>query len=343
MTWSQLTTWRPDLRELRRYAAEYPLVVAFVISLLIHLTLYGGYRFGRLHGWWSQQATWLLHLNKKSRPPARLAALPTPLPDQPKVIPLTFVEVDPATVAEPPKETKYYGAVSSQAANPDPAPQTAAPKIEGQQTKMVRLVDVPRPEPVPLQPTIVEPAKTPAEAEPKPKGGEEVGDLAKARPEEIKPPTDGKAASSRGGTVTVTHGRPRTLAAARAQNPALAGEKMKQDGGVKRRGKIALDVKATPFGAYDAALIAAVQQRWYDLLDSTRFTQRTGKVVLEFRLNNDGRISDMRVSDNEVGEMLALLCQRAVLDPAPFPKWPSDMWRMIGRNYREVTFTFYYN
>ena len=36
------------------------------------------------------------------------------------------------------------------------------------------------------------------------------------------------------------------------------------------------------------------------------------------------------------------LCQRAVLDPAPFEKWPSDMRRIIGSDRREVRFTFYY-
>jgi len=118
---------------------------------------------------------------------------------------------------------------------------------------------------------------------------------------------------------------------------------MKQDGGTKQRGKLTLDVAATPFGSYDAALVAAVQQRWYDLLDTTRFAQRSGKVVLEFRLHYNGRITDMKVDGNEVGEMLGLLCQRAVLDPSPFPQWPSDMRRAVEKTYRDVMFTFYYN
>ena len=122
----------------------------------------------------------------------------------------------------------------------------------------------------------------------------------------------------------------------------VAGEKMKQPGGSSHRGRLSFDVKATPFGAYDAAFIAAVQQRWYDLIDSSNFTPRVGKVVLEFRLLSDGRITDMKMNGNEVGELLALLCERAVLDPAPFARWPSDMLRMIGVNYRDIKFTFYY-
>src|SRR6185503_16739695 len=136
--------------------------------------------------------------------------------------------------------------------------------------------------------------------------------------------------------------RPRTLQEARARNQ-LAGQKTKVDSGTKIRGRVSLDVKVTPFSSYDAAFIAAVQQRWYDLLDTSQFAQRSGKVVLEFKLTYDGRITDLKTSDNEVGEILALLCQRAILDPAPYARWPDDMRRMIGANFREVTFTFYYN
>jgi hypothetical protein len=118
---------------------------------------------------------------------------------------------------------------------------------------------------------------------------------------------------------------------------------MRQDGGVSRRGRLSVDVKGSPFGAYDAAFIAAVQQRWYDLIDSSQVVPRSGKVQLQFRLTYDGRITDMRVNEETVGDLLTLLCQRAVLDPAPYARWPADMRRMIGQDYREVTITFYYN
>jgi hypothetical protein len=132
------------------------------------------------------------------------------------------------------------------------------------------------------------------------------------------------------------------LAAAR-QQLGMQGEKMEQEGGVKRRAvESSLDVKATPFGAYDAAIVAQIQQRWYDLLDQSDFVRgHTGKVVLEFRLTYRGRIADMVTTENTVGELLALICQKAVLDPAPFAPWPSDMRRLYGE-YRPVRFTFYY-
>ena len=145
---------------------------------------------------------------------------------------------------------------------------------------------------------------------------------------------------------TAKKSKPRTIVAALANKgqTELPGRKMKQDGGVKRRLEIsALDAKATPFGAYDSAFIAFVDERWRTLLyDRDYATFTSGKVVLQFRLHYDGRISDMRVAENTAGEVLALICQKAVMDPAPYPVWPSDLRRMAG-DTRSIQFTFYYN
>jgi len=65
-------------------------------------------------------------------------------------------------------------------------------------------------------------------------------------------------------------------------------------------------------------------------------------VTLRFHLNYDGSIADMKVLENTVGDVLGYVCQKAVTDPAPFSPWPGEMRRLIGENYREITFTFYY-
>ncbi len=336
-------TWA-NLRIGRGFVTRNPLVTAFVLSLAVHFALYSGWKVGKRLGWWDHQATWLLEWKKKLHPQAlRPAFEQAAVQPAQREVPLTFVEVD-ASVATPtpPKDAKYYGAQSTRAANPEPVLDSVVPKAEGEQTKVVRLENVPKPSPQPLQPA-APPEKTPEPIEAKPKGGENPGDMAKAKPAEIKKPNDGHVETTLGETPVIPHEKPRTLAAARQQKAMLAGEKMKQEGGTPERGKFALAVAKTPYGSYDSALIAAVQQRWYDLLDNTRFSQRSGKVVVEFRLYYDGRITDMKADGNEVGEMLGLLCQRAVIDPSPFAPWPSDMRRAIGKNYRDVMFTFYYN
>lgn len=106
---------------------------------------------------------------------------------------------------------------------------------------------------------------------------------------------------------------------------------------------LSLDAKAERFGGYDQTVIAAIQNRWRDLLDSMNYDgSSTGKVVLQFELNQDGRITELKFAEKTVGEMLALLCEKAVLDPSPFPRWPKEMRKQIAANSRTMKITFHY-
>jgi len=279
------------------------------------------------------------------RPPKILTELlvpkkPSPPPPLPQDYPLMFVNVSPAQASvEPPKDAKFYSDKNARAANPEADKITDIPKIDGKQTEVAKTEDVPREQFTPLQPA--RPAPPPQEAQPeiKPKPAYTPGDLTLAKPSPTPRQTEGDANEAK-------PARPRTIreALAQMQNNRLPGEKMKQEGGVRRRNEIAsLDTKATPFGAYDAALVDAISQRWFTLLDERTYASDSrGKVVLQFRLHHDGRVTDMNVADNTAGEVLGLICQKAVLDPAPFAAWPSDMRRTLGET-RNIQFTFYYN
>ena len=315
-------------RRWERLTGRNPVAAALVLSLVIHLALFGTYKVGKQFGWWNTQSEWLVRLTKKlvqSKP--RMAMLMEPKPkaaQQSQAIPLTFVEVDPATaLAEAPPDAKYYSSKNAKAQNPEEAPAKDVPKLDGKQTQVVRLEDNPKPLPFPLQPTM-KPQPEPETLQP-------------------KPPSEGIVDVDQGETPILPKDRPRTLAQARAAKGLLVGERMKQDGGVERRGRIAFDTKATAFGAYDSEFIAAVERAWHNLLENNQLSQRSGRVVLEFKLNADGRITNMKVDGNEVGEILGMLCQRAVQDPAPYRRWPADMRRVIGSTTRDIRFTFFYN
>lgn len=313
---------------------------AFAISLALHLLVFGTYQTGKkfnvwqkLH-WpaWMQSAKMLTEVLKK-KDAAQLQ------PEQQQA-PLLFVDVNPAqAAAEPPKNAKFYSDKSSLAANKEVDKIIDVPKITGKQTEIVRVEDVSREKFVPLQPSPPVPKPQATEEEKKPKPVYTPGDLVMAKPEPTPRKDDGKA-------VEAKPSRPRTVkeALARQPNNRLPGEMLKQDGGVGRRLDMAgLDVAASPFGAYDRALIEAISQRWYSLLDEHQYASDSrGKVVLQFHLHYDGRITEMNVSENSAGEILGLLCQRAILDPQPFPTWPADMRRLLG-NTRSIQFTFYYN
>jgi hypothetical protein len=245
-----------------------------------------------------------------------------------------FVDVsDAQATSEVPKDTPFYSDKNSIAANPESEQDTDLPKITGTQTQVIRTEDVQRNNFDKLMPDPPKPDPEPApEARPKPVSAP--GDLTLAKPDPNPRPDPGEAERT----------RPRTIAEAMARN-RLVGQKMKQDDGSKKlRIEPSFDTKATPFGVYDRAFIDAVQSRWYDLLDNMSYDgYRRGMVVLQFHLNYDGRITDMEVLENTVTGTLSLLCEKAVSDPSPFDKWSREMRLMVGKDFREIKFTFHYN
>jgi outer membrane biosynthesis protein TonB len=312
---------------------------AFVISLVLHLLFFGGYETGRKFHWWENAhwPAWLSPLKKLADALKKKDPLQAAQPSQPKEPPLLFVDVNPVNASpEPPKNATHYSSFNSLAANPGIDKDSNLPKIDGAQTHEVKTEDVPRTQPVPLQPAPVAPPVEKPQEEEKPKPAQPPGDLAMAKPEP-KPSTE---------TGEKPHVRPRTIAEALARQPdnRMVGQKMKQEGGVRRRLETSLfDAVATPFGAYDRYLIDAIKTHWYALLDERNYAAESrGKVVLQFILHPDGRVTDVSMPDNSAGEVLGYICQKAVMDPAPYPPWPMEMRRMIGEN-RPIQFTFYYD
>ena len=292
------------------------LAAALALSLAAHLLIWGGYEIGRTVNLWPR-----LHL-----PPLTLFTKIKPSPPVQLSEPIVFVDVNPAQATEPPKNTKYFGVHNSRAANPESTRNKEIPQINGKQTEVVKTENAPR-----LNLSKVPPAPQPLQKpqqEPPTQLAMNSGDLTLGKPEELRPEEQP---------------RPRTLRQALAMQNQLPGQMMKQEGGVRRHAIApSLDVKVTGFSDYDRRFIEAVTQHWYDLLESQRFTlDRTGKVVLRFRLNCDGSISDMRIADNSVGDLLGYVCQKAVMDNAPFERWPTNMRLELG-DYCDVQFTFYY-
>ena len=313
---------------------------ALIISLAWHILVFGGYYTGSKLHWWESAhwPAWLQHarhlVEKLQKPP------PPPRP-QPEEFPLTFVEVNPAqATTEAPKNAKYYSNKNSQAANPDADKDLDIPKIDGKQNQVVKTEDADRLKPVPLQPSRppAPPAPPAPEEQPeeKPKPALTPGELTVGKPEPTPRKDEGQAPRS----------RPRTVqeALARLHDRQLPGQKMQQEGGVKRRLQLAsLDTKATPFGDYDAALIEAISQCWYNLLDAQGYAaDYRGKVVLQFRLHADGHITNLTVAENTAGDIAGWICRTAIDKPNPYRPFPGDMRRVVGET-RDVQFTFYYN
>ena len=352
-----------------------PIVRAFAISLSLHFFLFVTLEAGnRLNLWRFSPLTALSKSLKPLNPAAKRPDTKSPkdpakIEEKPEDIPLVFVDVDPSqAVKETPPETPYYATVNTLAGNPDTKRDAQIPKFDGRQDRILKTTDSAQPKEVshPLQP-VTPPEKPPEEKpEPKPEAKPQKesplplsapppkpelkeGDLATAKPAaavigrpELPPAETLQPAPPQ-------RKRPRTVQEAKAQLPsesrsAIQGEKMKQEGGVRRFSiQASTDARGSPLGNYDAKFVAAVQQCWYNLLEQHRYSlDRMGKVVLQFRLTYDGRITDMKTLESDVGDIYTAVCQLAVTKPAPFEKWPTDVRRLIGANSREVRFTFYY-
>lgn len=340
------------------------LLYALVISLLLHALIWGIYKLEtRYHILEAFELPRRLHLVKpRMVDPLQVAKKIEEEARRETPITIVNVNVNPDVATDDaPKNTQFLSFANSRAANPKADKDTQIPKIEGAEYKDPSTKSVPISASKPMQPAVAArpdvipqnqapPAPRPPDTQPdvktvteqKPKPAPPAGDLTlgkPAKPEEVKP-----APTAQG---TEPKSRPRTLADARArlaQAGRLAGEQVKQDGGTRRQALTAsFDVKATPFGTYNASIIYAIQNRWYYILDSGGFARdRSGKVVIEFKLHYDGRVTDLKVLENSVDELLCLLCQKAILDPAPYERWPADLRRLVETDFYFWIFTFYF-
>ncbi|HSY73890.1 MAG TPA: hypothetical protein VK810_00325 [Dongiaceae bacterium] len=293
-----------DSLRLNRLETE-RLALVLALSLAVHLLAWGGYEIGREFNFW-QRLNYFHRATKMIPPPAQIAEEP-----------LTFVNVDqPST--EAPQNAKYYSDKNSRAANPDPNLDADIPQINGRQADVPKTEDAPRKQFSELQPS------PPAQQQPSP--AIQPGDLTLTKLVNLLPQKDNPEQE-----------RPRKLS-------QVPGVQMKQNGGVHHHSIVpSFDAKSTPFGNYDAALFDAMQQYWDDELDRINYDgSQTGKVALQFHLNYDGSISDMKVLNSTVGQTMTLMCEMAVLNPSPYAAWPRDMRLIIGDHYRDVLLTFYY-
>ena len=359
VTTSQHPGWRRWLKE--------PLALAVAFSLFLHAGGYGTYLIGKRLGWWQPRGmpAWLAALQSFLTPAQKAIQARLATQQQAQAAPasaLTFLDVDPLAATTPPEKPKFYGAVDQRAANPDLTKPSEDPNVKGREQPLVKVTESkPRgkrsaeeAKNVPLQPSIPQPASTaqpnvkesdvtsPTKAGKKSQqkpAGETL--MAKAEPRTV----DGSAIGETGEGLAESAQqprRPRSIAEVKAkQQGGDPSERTQIQGGVSNKGRLGFDVQGSKFGAYDAAFIDAVRERWFQILDNVSVNQ-VGEVQLEFNLASDGRITDMTVKKSNVNSALTLYCQSAIIDPSKYAEWPREMRREIGSDLRKITFTFYY-
>jgi hypothetical protein len=307
---NKLGSLRPGRFEGERVA------LALAISLFIHTLIWAGYELNRDFHWMPR----LPFLAAKQVPKPKVQLYEEPL---------EFVTVETRST-EAPQTPKYISNKNSVAADDSQNKNAQNPQLNGRQTDVPKTEDEIR----------AEIAREQAEADRQASASQGKGESKPAQSEGEM--TLGKPDNA---TQPQEQPRPRTLNEAYRQMASrFPGMTMKEDGGARRKARVpAFDVKVTGFGDYDERFIETVSQNWWNLLDSRQFAMdRTGKVVLLFRLNYDGSITQMRFAENTVGDLLGYVCEKAVLDGVPYERWTEDMRLKLGE-FTDVQFTFDYS
>lgn len=355
-------------------------LVALLVSALLHALAFGSYR--QMTWRWPSvrrmtPAAPVITFVQVDEPPAALIPPPTPAP---KNEPREFVETDARQVTgDQPANTKLYSDNATVAANPEnptgklgDTPYVAGKETHGHSTENVPL---PGPAAMPAAPSapgtalnLRQPLTPPspprgegiANPSPLPAGGEDQGEGAARLDQTIKTaqlgtrvvePAPQQMAMAEQPAVPAVPAVPASPAMATAPPAAPAVSSPREivarkaaltATGVARTGVAAFNVAASPFGEYDKKVVRAVQSRWFALIDRNDIYERTGAVALHFELYADGSVRALRRGENTAGEILALFCEKAILESAPFEAFPAALRVLVGDEPRAVDFTFYY-
>ena len=145
------------------------------------------------------------------------------------------------------------------------------------------------------------------------------------------------------------HDQPKVIGPAAGQVPVQTGTvnaSPHQEASARQPSPYHIDADMRPVttssvvAQYDVAVLQAVAQHWYSLLDASPHASANGKVVVEFNIRPDGSVPETRIGENTVDKSLGLTCQKAVLETAPFAPWPEEMRQALTNTYRSARFTF---
>jgi len=133
--------------------------------------------------------------------------------------------------------------------------------------------------------------------------------------------------------------QPRVQLAQQHVRPAIFAE---DKVGTKNIGLAGYDARWSNYGAYRQRFVDSVQIQFENILESSGVYPPTGTVVtVVFRMDSEGKISEILSAESTGGEQAKSQCTLAITSRSPYGKWTDDMVAMLG-NSQEFTFNFYY-
>ena len=290
-----------------------------------------------------------------------------------------FVEANPDAPDNPPDETDNFSFRDQQSAQPEEAaPESPAetPKVKGEDHPSVKIVPDGVPgepaEPLPVLPADSELAKNFERGSPVGKDDEKKdppeapADLKSEENDEgahvKKVETKGRDPEQRRPLIlttapdqtSLTPSQPSAQPARPATRPRprprlgadlIRGPLMTTVADAPRVGKVAIECRLHPYGAYVQEMLQAIEDQWTQLAKGSReFLRRDRlppKITLRFTLDANGRIRGLQRLDAHGDSVPAEICRQAIVSRVPFGKWSSKMIEDFGGS-DEVTINFLY-
>lgn len=109
------------------------------------------------------------------------------------------------------------------------------------------------------------------------------------------------------------------------------------NGDITRIGQNAVDAEATEMGRYKKAVNDVIKQRWHRYRQDRGADVSWGVLKLRFRVNENGRVSDLTVIENKADTALVELSMRAIVD-SKLPPMPEAVATEVGGKGLEIQY-----
>jgi hypothetical protein len=301
------------------------------------------------------------------------------LVEPPKPPPLKFVEANPNAPENTPDKTNNFAAQNQQVAQEKPTPdhKSDAPAIKGDKDPNVTaIVSGQLTDPAPVSPPVPKSAEQVVQRPARPETAAEAAarrlqvplpgfekidgtnadgigsNIAKFAPgaqpvpKAVEGTSEAKAdqGTSRSVYYKVDPANPQPR---QALSPSIVKARpsplRNNEFGTDNIGAVAYDAKWSSYGEYLKKFIDSVQVQWERILYQSNIYPTPGsRVTVVFRMNSEGKISQITKVDGAGGRAAQDACVSAITARDPYGAWSDEMIAALGKS-QEFTFTFTYD
>jgi outer membrane biosynthesis protein TonB len=106
-------------------------------------------------------------------------------------------------------------------------------------------------------------------------------------------------------------------------------------GNITNRGISSVNALGTPLGRYQKIVADSIGSRWYTYVDQKRDLISIGTLRLAFIIDRNGRVKNLKVTENSSNESFASVCVQSVME-AHLPPIPADVAQSLPPEGLEV-------